>query len=111
MIPAPVYSDAARRCSDIVNNAVGEGHRGWWVAVRLSDGGSDGVLYASREAAIKHQIHESQCAYVQVPWDQMTPREAEAFLGFHRKCYDAGFRLTDPDAPEPVMPTRLEDLP
>lgn len=109
MMTTPAYSDAARRCSDVVNSAVAEGFRGWWIAVRLSDGGTDGVLYASRDAAIAHQLHESQCAYLPVPWDQMTPAEAEAYLTFHRKAYDAGFRLTSPDDPDPVMPLTLED--
>lgn len=105
--PLFTYSDAARRCAGIVNDAVGEGYRGWWLAIRLSDGGSDGVIYEHRAAAIYHQLHETLCAYVQVPWDGMSLREADFFLKFHRDCYDKGFRLIDPETPEPVMPMNM----
>lgn len=108
--PAPP-SDPARRCSDIVTQAIVDGYAGWWVAIRLSDGGSDGTLYASREAAIRYQLHETLCAYVCIPYDSMTPREADIFLKFHRHCYDAGYRLQDPGDPEPVIPANLENLP
>jgi hypothetical protein len=68
----PNYSDPAKRCSDIVTgaaliaNAVGD--YGWrWVAIRLSDGGSDGEVYETRQDAIDHQLHETLCALRLVP--------------------------------------------
>lgn len=112
-VPPPIprlYSDAARRCSDVVNQAVVDGHRGKWLAVRLSDGGTDGVAYDRRSDAVRFQLHETLCCYVQVPLGGMQPHEAEAFISFHRKVYDAGHRLQDPDGPAPVMPARMEDL-
>lgn len=94
----PLHSDAARRCADIVTLACLAGHVGEWVAIRLSDGGSDGVHYPSKGVAANHQFHESLCTYVKVPPDGMTARAAEVVLSFYRKAYDAGFRQSDPDA-------------
>lgn len=96
--PGPMYSDAARRCADIVTLATLAGHVGDWVAIRLSDGGSDGAHYPSKGVATRHQLHESQCTYVKVPPDGMTPRSAEVVLSFYRRAYEAGFRQSDPDA-------------
>lgn len=108
------YSDAAKRCSDVVtlhlladrDHAINS-----WCAIRLSDGGSDDVLYDSKAAAVRHQLHEFQCAYVKIPADGMGPREAEIFLRFNRQLYDAGMRIADPDKDlEVIMPGRLELL-
>lgn len=103
------FSDSARRMADNVNihiAALGEAASGKWVAIRLSDGGSDGVLYDTRTQAITHQVHEKQCLYVRIPpfGDTMTPREAQAFLNLQRSLYDAGYRLQDPDDPAPINP-------
>ncbi len=105
-------SDEGRRCSDIVRQAIVDGNAGRWVAIRLSDGGSDGICYDRRRDAVRHQLHENQCAYVQVPRDDMSPREASDFLTIQRKIYDAGCRIADPDGPdlEIVTPTRREDV-
>lgn len=94
------YSDRARRCSDTINNhLVGTRFEcvGRWAAIRLSDGGSDDVLYDSKSDAIRHQVHETQCAYVSIPLDGMTPRQAEMYLNFTEGLYKAGARLADPD--------------
>lgn len=99
--PGVAHSDAAKRCSDEVNlhlAALGFEAFRKWVAVRLADGGSDKTLYASKREAIRHQSDEQLCAYVCVPPTQMSVCSAEAFLGFVRKAYTAGFRLTDPDS-------------
>jgi hypothetical protein len=93
------YIDAANRCSDLVAlhlSADLEGARNSWVAIRLSDGGSDGVLYETRDSAICHQLHETQCAYLKIPPGGITVREAMSYLHFHRQTYDAGFRLVKP---------------
>lgn len=94
------FSDAARRASDIINThiaALGWHSRGKWVAIRLSDGGSDDVVYDSRADAVRHQLHETQCCYVQLPPTGTTPMEMESFLAFNRKLYDNGMRLQDPE--------------
>jgi hypothetical protein len=105
------FSDAAKRCSDIVQQAVTDGHAGMWIAIRLSDGGTDGVIYASRQAAIAYQLHETLCAYIRIPPDGMPPEHAERYLAFHRMAYDKGFRLTDPDdRRELIVPHTMEDF-
>lgn len=105
------YSDAAHRCSDTIRmhiaaerfNAIGR-----WVAIRLSDGGSDGKLYASKSEAVRFQLHETTCAYVQIPGSlDMSPRSAENFLSINRQLYDAGLRIADPDR-EIHLPERPE---
>lgn len=108
------YSDAARRCADIVTsiatieNAIGNFHYRW-VAIRLSDGGYDGNTYDTRSNAIRHNQDLLQVVvYVKVPPSGMTAREAEAFLSFHRKAHDAGFRLTDPEDPTLIPPITNE---
>jgi len=93
--PLGCYDDAARRCADVTTLAAMAGDGGRWLAIRLSDGGSDGAVYDTRAEAIRHQLHESQCAYVRV--QEMTVAEAATFLTFARRAYDAGFRLCDPD--------------
>jgi hypothetical protein len=87
-------------------HALGEAASGRWVAIRLSDGGSDGVMYDTRPQAITHQFHEKQCCYVRIPpfGQLMNPREAESYLVLHRSMYDAGYRLQDPQDPAPIKP-------
>lgn len=108
------HFDSARRASDqirlhLLANRDQAIHS--WVAIRLSDGGSDGILYDYKHQAVRHQLHEYQCAYVLIPPDGMSPRAAEVFLRFHRHLYDSGFRLADPDKDlEVVMPNRRELL-
>jgi len=105
--------DAAARCADIVRQAIVDGHVSKWLAIRLSDGGSDGVAYDTREEAVRHQLHETQCGYVKVRLDNYPPREALSFLRWHRMAYDAGARLPDPEAPnggpELYVPTVIEE--
>ncbi len=113
------YSDAAKRAADIVN-----GYLAWvpidelrrkYIAVRLSDGGTDGVLYDSKRDAVRHQLDEFLCAYVSFRnlLNGATAREMEIFLKFNRDAYDKGFRLTDPDAvhggPDVLMTTAAHD--
>lgn len=101
----PGIIDAAKRASDIVNKAVlGNAfdmvsHK--WIAIRLADGGSDGVLYDTRRDAVRRQSDEFQCAYVALRnlRQGAQPEQMARFLQFSRDAYDAGFRLTDPDAP------------
>jgi hypothetical protein len=100
----PVISDSARRFRDIVNGYVVSWDRDElihkWIAVRLADGGTDGVLYDSKRLAVYHQLDEFLCAYVSFKNLQsgISLGEAEIFLRFNREAYDRGFRLPDPDA-------------
>lgn len=95
------HSDAAKRMSDTYNlhqAAAGDVAVGQWFAVRLQDGDSDGELYASKRAAVRHQHHdEAYYAFVRIAPCSMSPCEAESFLRTNRAAYDAGMRLADPD--------------
>lgn len=102
-------SDSARRAADEINRHIfvlGHEAFGKWVAIRLSDGSSDGVLYDNRADAIRHQLHEHQSAYFCIPpyGCTITASEAETFMTYHRSMYDAGARYGDPDAPAPITP-------
>lgn len=112
--------DAAKRLSDIVNNIcisqpLDVVTRSW-IAISLADGSTDGVLYDTRLAAVKHQYHETQCAYLSLKEAPhgMPTRDAYAFLKFHRDAYDANMRLTDPEKDnggyDLCMPIAREDV-
>ena len=88
-----VPSDAAKRMSDIITThhlADPAGNRGRWVAIRLSDGGSDGVLYDSLTDAAWAQLHYRQCLYYRIRTGPPGPRECDVWLAYHRRVYDAG---------------------
>jgi hypothetical protein len=105
-----VYSDAAKRLSDLMNLHAVFGSTGKWVAIRLSDGGSDGVTYDTRDDAVSHQFHESLCAYAKVLPGGMQLREAEEFLSAFRAVYDAGMRVHGPEDHVPALPIRKESV-
>lgn len=103
--------DHAKRCADQINFALNTGNVGRWVAIRLADGSSDGVIYDTRADAIEHQLHESLCCYIKVPPTGVTVEEASRFMAFNRLAYDNGFRLTDPsDQRTPIMPQTNEEF-
>lgn len=107
---AALYSDRARACSDAVNlhfQAVGNDCIGLWVAIRLSDGGSDGNLYPTKADAKRFQLHDNQCAYVNLVPGGMSPRQAQTYLTFMEGLYDAGLDLADPDM-QIQMPNSVE---
>jgi hypothetical protein len=100
--PHPLgHEDAAKRCADNVNMHFQAG--GWdvvgkWCAIALQDGSSDHVLYERRRDAVLHQHHnEQRYCFVRIVPAMMGYCEAQVFIDFHRKAYDAGFRLADPE--------------
>lgn len=111
------HSDASKRMSDeytmhrIANPYGAIGH---WLAFRLSDGSSDHVLYDSKSDAVRHQHGNEQFyAFTQIRPCNMSVCDAEVFLRIHRKMYDAGLRMTDPDSarmPEPIRRSTREDM-
>lgn len=94
-----VWPDRTRRAHDQLQlhyAAVGGECAGHWVAIRLSDGGSDGHLYASKVEATRFQLHEKQCAYICIPpFGEMTVGELHQYLALNEKIYDDGGRLED----------------
>jgi hypothetical protein len=99
-------TDAAKRMCDLINlhllaNSPVE-IRFKWMAFRLSDGGSDNVLYDTREDAIRHQLDERYCCYFTFMdcLGGATPLDCQIFLNMHRTAYDGGMRLHEPEAPQ-----------
>jgi hypothetical protein len=108
---APVYSDEAKRCSDIMTLHRIAGSLGKWVAIRLADGGSDEpAAYDTRRDAVIHNANKSACMYVPILPGPTSPAEASALLEFARWAHRNGHRIFDPSDPDPVMPVRDEDL-
>ena len=104
------YSSAAWRFSEAATQGLVDGKVGRWIAARLSDGSTDGVYYDSRAEAVSHQLHESLCCYVIITPNGMNPQQAESILKFYRYAYNNGFRITDPQAPDFILPTTNEDM-
>lgn len=82
-----------------------------WIAVKLADGSYDGVLYDSRDDAIRHQLDERFCAYVCMASmvQGAKPLDCAIYLEFHRQAYDSGMRLHEPEAPQLILPTSVYD--
>lgn len=112
--------DAAKRLSGIVNTICVihpmDVVINSWIAVRLADGSTDGVLYDTRREAVRHQPYEKQCAYLslrQAPGG-MDIQAAYAILKFHRDAYDANLVFVDPEHPtggvDMQIPIAIEDV-
>jgi len=82
-----------------------------WLAIRLADGSSDGVIYDSREAAIMHQPDERWCFYLCLrnAMGGIKPLDAQLLINMQRQIYDAGGRLADPQAPSIIISTKGYD--
>lgn len=112
------HSDAAKRVSEeyqLHRLADLYGSIGKWIAVALADGRSDHVLYDSKREAVRHQHHNEQWyAFIRIGPHTMTSCDAEIFLRMVRNLYDAGMRLTDPDAVhggrEVIKRSTVEDM-
>jgi hypothetical protein len=104
--------DLGKRAAETINMHLFidvEHATGKWVAIRMSDGGSDGVLYDTRADAINHQLHEQFCCYFQLPRTGATPDDARRFIEINRQLYNNGARLADPDMPgAPIYPDNIE---
>lgn len=110
---APAFSDAAKRMSDAVTLALtvhGLNASGKYMAFTLEHAETDHEIYDNREDAIRHTCNKPAAyCYVQLPYTGMPPADAERFLIFHRKLYQAGMRMPHPeDQPEIHMPQRIE---
>src|SRR4051812_48154048 len=81
-----------------------------WLAVRLSDGGTDGTLYDTMEDAIRFQSDEFLCGYFSYMHclGGVTINECQIWLNFVRSAYKAGFRLPDPSAQFSGSKSRLQ---
>jgi hypothetical protein len=112
------HSDAAKRLSDGVNDTYaryGPMATGRFIAARLDTGQCRRELYDTKRDAVRDQSDEFLCLYLRLPLYQTLPVcEAELLLAFHRKAYDAGFRLADPDAKSGgkslILPKTIEGI-
>lgn len=82
-----------------------EGAPGRWLAVRLTDGGGDNVLYATRDEAIAHQLHSGYHAYLRLAPTAMSPRSALTYIRMARHMHSNGQRLDVANC-IPIMPQR-----
>lgn len=94
------HEDTGKRASEAIRQQISTDRElavGSWIALRLSDGGSDGNVYPTKSLAVAHQLHEKQCAYIVIYPTGMSPQDAEAFLCLMRQAYDNGVPLAHPD--------------
>lgn len=104
---AHLVSDEGKRMAAAHELARAVGGVRRWIAVRLSDGGTDGAVYDTRADAVAHQLHERQCYYCHVQPGTMTAREATAIIAAVRQIYATGkVDLSSPETPRVVMPVR-----
>lgn len=95
--------DCGKRASEIINTYVvgmnWDDIKNSFIAIRISDGGSDGVLYDSMRDAAQHQLHEQSCYYFcfRNAMGGVNPRDMAILIKFARDAYYRGFRLIDPD--------------
>ena len=79
-----------------------------WVAIKLSDGDSDGIVYESRREAYTHQFHPLVCLYHKITPPTAPPVVAcDILLWFTRRAYDNGYR-PDEDGPDLAIPNLSE---
>lgn len=78
-----------------------------FMAVRLSDGGSDRTAYETREEAARHQSIPGRYGYPQIPLARWSQHTCDSLLFYLRRAYDAGYRW-EPKS-ELIIPTRPED--
>lgn len=90
--------DAGKRASEAVNLHLlaDPGNVGRWVAIRLSNGETDGTAYDTWRAAVGHQHDEHWCCYLKITPDGITPRNAATFIVINRKL------------PQPYPPSQME---
>lgn len=107
------FSDAARRMSDAINQAVVDGHQNRWMAFALEDGATNGTIYDSKEDAHRALRNSyRQHMVLRVPWDGCPPKAAEAFLRVHRQLKEIGQHPDDEMHKTMIMmDNRLEAYP
>jgi hypothetical protein len=108
-------TDAAKRMSDNINGLLmftPWDARNGWLAIRLIDGGYDGVLYDTRADAIQHQSDEKLCAYFSLKsaMGGTNPRDCQLYLDVHRHAYSVdGGHMAEPAAPQIIVPVTYHD--
>jgi hypothetical protein len=113
--------DIGKRVSDILNQKIVD--FGWWeirnkwMAFKLADGDSDGVLYDSHKDAVRH-CHNNEKLYAFICFRNLgqgaRPKDTAIFIKMNRDVHAAGYRLPDPDdvngGPTLAVSTRWNDF-
>lgn len=85
------FSDAAKRISDMVTQAIADRQGNKWMAFALEDGSGNGTCYDTKADAIRfHRNAYRGYCFLQVPLDILSPRAAEVFLKLHRQLKALG---------------------
>lgn len=111
------YSDEARRISDTVRQAIVDGHRNRWLPFDVATGEAVDrpvVPYETRLDAVRHTRNRyRKCMYVQVPWDDVSPRSAEVLLKIYRQLIAIGQHPQDDEVANMpfMMDNRMEAYP
>jgi hypothetical protein len=107
----PKYSDDAKRLAASVNMHAYLGNAGQYAAYKLQDISTDNVAYPSRRAAAQMKWPDDHYwFYLQIPPDGMQLKEAEAYIKYNRKLYEAGLRMPVEMIDQmPTMPNTKED--
>lgn len=109
----PMWSDEAKRISDAVNmHSLFDSSHGKYLPISLQDGRPlSNDLYDLHRQAVNATLNKpGRYAILRIPFDGMPIEDAEKWLSLMRKIDDAGFRMTDPDGPAPVLPQTTQDL-
>lgn len=78
-----------------------------WVAIKLADGDSDGVVYETRADAYTHQFHPLVCLYHRItPPAPPSLTACDVLLWYTRRAYDNGYRPDE--ARSLALPSPLE---
>lgn len=85
-----------------------------FVAIRLSDGGSDNTIYETRADAIRLQrssVDGNLCMYHELFLDRPPVEACDALLWSGRTAYKNGYRpVTAHAGAQLILPTRVEQL-
>lgn len=102
-------SDAGRRMSEAHDLARMAGGQGRWLAIRLDDGRphGNGAIYDTQEDAVRlvGMAFDELYGYIVIQPGPMPPAHATRMLELWREFKRAGFRLSDPNGPRPILPT------
>jgi len=82
-----------------------------FVAIALSDGSSDGIVYDSRLDAMRLQKgHPALYAYIQIPLERWSVFACDTLLWYVRGVYDAGYRPRVGDEQSLYIPRSMEEV-
>lgn len=85
------FSDAAKRISDMVTQAIADRQGNKWMAFALEDGRGNGTVYDTKADAVRfHRNAARKYCYLRIPLDYLSPRAAEVYLKVHRQLAKLG---------------------